>query len=87
MLYRIAKNFEFHEFQAIRENIIHECLVFVDKDRSIALIREIYLQNALSRTFAKVFSGENLPLYGMLHLLSSHNVHVHHKNKTCARLL
>ena len=32
---------EFRELQAIRENIICECLVFlVDKDRAIALISE-----------------------------------------------
>ena len=46
---------EFRKLQAIRENIIRECLVFVHKDRAIALIREniiremIYL--AHSRTF------------------------------------
>ena len=38
---------EFHELQAIRENNIRECLVFVDKDRAIALIREmLYLAHS-----------------------------------------
>ena len=63
----MGENFrEFRELQAIGENIIHECLVFVDKDRAIVLIRKKnYSRNALSCTFAKVFSRENFPLYGM----------------------
>ena len=56
MNYRIARNFrgrKFHEFrdlQAIRENIILKCLVFVDKDGG----NSADSRNALSCAFAKI---------------------------------
>ena len=37
-LYHIVGNF--HKLQAVCENIIRKCLVFIDKDRAIALIRK-----------------------------------------------
>ena len=45
----------FRDLQAIRENIIRECLVFVDKDRAIALIREmLYLAHSRKFSPAKI---------------------------------
>ena len=38
--YRIFAGGSFHELKAIRKQFICECLVLVDKDRPIALIRE-----------------------------------------------
>ena len=59
--YRIAGNFR-EELQAIREIIIIcECLVFVDKDRAIALIRKkniiremLYLVHSRKFYFVKI---------------------------------
>ena len=50
---------EFRELQAIRESIIHECLVFVDKDRAIALIRENIIRKMLYLAHSRKF-----PLFG-----------------------
>ena len=44
------------ELQAIRENIIHECLFFVDKDRVIALIRENIVREMLYLEHSQKFS-------------------------------
>ena len=57
----MGENFlEFRELQAIRENIIRECLVFVDKDRAIALIcenilREMFREKFLLRKFPAIW--------------------------------
>ena len=46
---------EFRELQAIRESVIRECLVFVDKDRALALIREmLYLAHLRQFSAAKI---------------------------------
>ena len=59
--YRIAGNFvgeNFRELRAIRENtcIIRECLVFAEKDRAIALIRENIIHQKLYLVHPRNFS-------------------------------
>ena len=45
----MGENFhEFRESQAVRENFIRECLVLVDKDGLMALIRENIIRKMLS---------------------------------------
>ena len=65
--YRISGNFrEFRELQAIRENIICECLVFVDKDRAIALIRENIIHEMLYLAHSQKFSPAKISRYTVI---------------------
>ena len=55
---------KFRKLQVICENFICECLVLVDKDRPIALIRKILLAKCSISRIYEIFSHENFPLYG-----------------------
>ena len=54
---------EFRELQAIRGNIIRECLFFVDKDRAIALIRENIIHEMLYLVHSRKFSPMKISRY------------------------
>ena len=62
---------EFCELQAIRENIIHECFVFVDKDRTIALIRENIIREMLYLVHSRKFSPVKISRYTVVSLVCS----------------
>ena len=71
-IYHIAGNFRgkyFRKFQAIRENIIQECLVYVDKDRAIALIRKNIIREMLYLVHSRKFSPSKISNFTVLHLL------------------
>ena len=51
----------FCELQAICENIIRECLAFVDKDRAIVLIREKIIREMLYLVHSRKFSPAKFP--------------------------
>ena len=76
LYYRIAGNFR--ELQAIRENIICECLVFVDKDRAIALTRKKIIREMLYLAHSRKFSPEKISCYTVLTVMLHEECNTYH---------